>query len=212
MGTKRANTERERAARGQRILDATAALLARWSLDDVNVDRIAALAGIAKGTVYLYFRTKEELLLEVFDRYHALWLDTLEAKLREDLTPLGPDEAARLTVSTLLENPLLVRLYGRIGAVINGNVSPEAEHRFRRRQTTRIAATALALESRLPGVTSSRAAMWLIRVEAFTAGIVPLARPTRAAAGAVAGPGLAAPHFDLESELQYIAVTMLLSP
>ena len=212
MGRKRANTEHERAARRQRILDATAALLATWSLDDVNVDRIAALAGIAKGTVYFYFRTKEEFLLEVFDRYHALWHNTLEAKLREDQVPLGPDEAARLTVSTLLDNPLLVRLYGQIGAIINGSVSPQAEHSFRLRQTTRIATTALALESRLPGVTSARAARWLFRVEAFTTGIVPLTQPKLAAAGALASPGLAALHFDLESELQYIAVTMLLSP
>lgn len=212
MGRTRANTEHERAARRRRILDATAALLARWSIDDVNIDRIAALAGIAKGTVYLYFRTKEELLLEVFDRYHALWLDTLQAKLHEDVTPLGPDEVARLTVSTLVENQLLVRLYGRIGAVINGNVSPEAEHRFRLRQTNRIASTALALESRLPGLTNASTARWLIRVEAFTAGIVPLARAAPAAAEALASPGLAALHFDLESELQYIAVTMLLSP
>lgn len=212
MGRKRATTEQERAALRRRILDATATLLARWSLDDVNVDRIAALAGIAKGTVYLYFRTREELVLEVFDRCHGLWLDALEAQLREDRAPLSPDEVAGLTVSTLLDNLLLVRLYGQIGAVINGSVSPEAGHRFRLRQTTRINSTALALESRLPGVTSTQAAMWLFRVEAFTAGIAPLAQPTRAVAGAFADPGRPALNLDLESELQYIAVTMLLSP
>lgn len=212
MGRKRATTEQERAALRRRILDATATLLARWSLEDVNVDRIAALAGIAKGTVYLYFRTREELVLEVFDRCHGLWLDALEARLREDRAPLSPDEVARLTVSTLLDNLLLVRLYGQIGAVIKGSVSPEASHRIRLRQTTRMNSTALALESRLPSVTSTQAARWLFRFEAFTAGIAPLAQLTRAVAGAFADPGRTAHNLDLKSELQYIAVTMLLSP
>jgi AcrR family transcriptional regulator len=212
MGRKRATTEQERAALRRRILDATATLLARWSLEDVNVDRIAALAGIAKGTVYLYFRTREELVLEVFDRCHGLWLDALEARLREDRAPLSPDEVARLTVSTLLDNLLLVRLYGQIGAVIKGSVSPEASHRIRLRQTTRMNSTALALESRLPGVTSTQAARWLFRFEAFTAGIAPLAQPPRAVAAAFADPGRTAHNLDLKSELQYIAVTMLLSP
>ena len=212
MGRKRATTEQERAALRRRILDATATLLASWSLEDVNVDRIAALAGIAKGTVYLYFRTREELVLEVFDRCHGLWLDALEARLREDRAPLSPDEVARLTVSTLLDNLLLVRLYGQIGAVIKGSVSPEASHRIRLRQTTRMNSTALALESRLPGVTSTQAARWLFRFEAFTAGIAPLAQPPRAVAAAFADPGRTAHNLDLKSELQYIAVTMLLSP
>jgi len=211
MGRKRATTEKERAARRQRILDATASLLARWSLDDVTIDRIAARTGVAKGTVYLYFRTRQELMLEVFDRYHALWHDTLKAKLREDRVPLSPDEAARLTVSTLLDNPVLVRLYGQIGAIINGSVSPQAVHRLRLRQATRMAATAVSLESRLPGVTSDRAARWLVRVEAFAAGIAPLTQPCGAVVGALTSPGLAAFHLDLESELQYTAVTMLLS-
>ena len=95
MGKKRAITEEERAARRRQILNATATLLERWSLDDVNVDRIAELAGVAKGTVYLYFRTREELVLEVFDRYHGLWLDALETQLRGTTGPLNPNHRLR---------------------------------------------------------------------------------------------------------------------
>jgi len=212
MGKKRAITEDERAERRRRIVDATATLLKRWSPDDVNVDRVAALAGIAKGTVYLYFRTREELVLEVIDWHHGLWLDTLAAQLRENRAPLTPDAAARLTVSTLLGDPLLVGLYGQIGAILGGSVSPEAVHRFRLRRSDRIAATALALESRLHGVRGVEAARWLLRVEAFAAGIAPLARLSKAVGGTFADADPAGLPLDLESELQYVAVTMLLSP
>ncbi len=212
MGRKRAITEEERALRRRRILDATATLLARWSLDDVNVDRIADLAGIAKGTVYIYFRTREELVLEVFDWHHRLWLDALEAELLGTVDPLAPQQVGRLTVSTLLGTPLLLRLYGRVNALFCGSVSAEAAHRFRLQQSRRIAAVANALDGRLPDLTTARAERWLFRFEAFAAGIAPLAQSPRAVTGALAGP--AAPIFgvDLESELQYVAVTMLLSP
>jgi AcrR family transcriptional regulator len=212
MGWKRATTEDKRAARRTRILNAASTLLESWSLDDVNVDRIAKAAGIAKGTVYLYFRTREELVLEVFDRHHGLWLEALETELRDGTAPLRPEEAARLTVSTLLDNPLLIRLYGQMGAIVAGNISLEAGRDLRLRQASRIAVIARALERRFSGVTSAQASRWLVRVEAFAAGIVPRTGAPGTVLGAFDVSDRADHHLDLESELQYIAVTMLLSP
>jgi TetR/AcrR family transcriptional regulator len=212
VGKKRAITEEERAARRRQILNATATLLERWSLDDVNVDRIAELAGVAKGTVYLYFRTREELVLEVFDRYHGLWLDALETQLRGTMGPLDPNRVGSLTVSTLLDTPLLPRLYGRINLLFCGSVSAEAAHRFRLRQAQRTAAVAAALDGRLPDLTTARAERWLFRFEAFVAGIAPLSQRSRTVADILAPPGVPIFGVDLEAELQYVAVTMLLSP
>jgi TetR/AcrR family transcriptional regulator len=212
MGQKRAITEEERAARRRQILNASAFLLERWSLDDVNVDRIADLAGVAKGTVYIYFRTREELVLEVFDLHHGVWLDALEAALRGLAGPLTPDEVGRMTVSTLLGTPLLFRLYGRINALYYGSVSAEAAHRFRMRQAQRIASIADALAGRLPDLTTARAERWLFRFEAYVAGIVPLAHLPRIIAETPDRPGAPPFDVDLEVELQYVAVTMLLSP
>ena len=50
------------------ILDATDRLLARYGYRKMTVEDIASEAGIGKGTIYLYFTSKEEVVLSHVDR------------------------------------------------------------------------------------------------------------------------------------------------
>ncbi|MFC8276067.1 TetR/AcrR family transcriptional regulator [Streptomyces sp. NPDC057271] len=58
--------------RRRQILDATAALLLDDGYEALTVSKVAARAGVAKGTVYLYFDSKQQLLAalqaEMWDR------------------------------------------------------------------------------------------------------------------------------------------------
>jgi AcrR family transcriptional regulator len=55
---------RNQAARRRRVLDATLALADAGGFDAVQMRDVAAEAGVALGTVYRYFESKERLLLE----------------------------------------------------------------------------------------------------------------------------------------------------
>ncbi|MFL5625107.1 MAG: TetR/AcrR family transcriptional regulator, partial [Ktedonobacteraceae bacterium] len=50
-----------RQERAQRILDAAAALILRWGYHKTTLDDISRETGIAKGTIYLHWKTREEL-------------------------------------------------------------------------------------------------------------------------------------------------------
>lgn len=52
----------KRQERALRILDAAAELILRWGYKKTAVDDIARLAGVAKGTIYLHWKTREDLL------------------------------------------------------------------------------------------------------------------------------------------------------
>ncbi|BCW90311.1 hypothetical protein sos41_34790 [Alphaproteobacteria bacterium SO-S41] len=54
-----------------RILDAAQALFWRYGVRRTSIDDVAAEAGVAKGTVYLYFDSKETLFFEVAERLCA---------------------------------------------------------------------------------------------------------------------------------------------
>ena len=61
------------------ILDATDRLLARYGYRKMTVEDIASEAGIGKGTIYLHFSSKEEVVLSHVDRI----VDRLNERLRE---------------------------------------------------------------------------------------------------------------------------------
>src|SRR5437763_4865971 len=61
------------------ILDAADGLLARYGYKKMTMEDVAVEAGLGRRTVYLYFRTKEELALATIDRT----IDLLLTELRE---------------------------------------------------------------------------------------------------------------------------------
>ena len=55
------------------IIKVTAKLFSQKSFHDVKMDEIAEELGIAKGTIYLYFKSKEKLYLEILEEsYKAI--------------------------------------------------------------------------------------------------------------------------------------------
>lgn len=59
----KARKERQRLERENLILENAARLLARDGFQDLNLDELAAAVEYSKGTLYLHFKTKEDLVL-----------------------------------------------------------------------------------------------------------------------------------------------------
>ncbi|HUY26698.1 MAG TPA: TetR family transcriptional regulator [Candidatus Binataceae bacterium] len=81
--------------RVRELLDATRRVIARYGFEGTTIDRVAEEAKVAKGTIYLYFTKKEDLL-------HASIFEGLRAMVRE---------------SQLADNPALAPL-DRIRALV----------------------------------------------------------------------------------------------
>ena len=71
--THRARTKKDVVTefRENEIIDAARRVIARDGLRRASMDKIAAAAGTAKGTLYLYFENKEALVREATARGHA---------------------------------------------------------------------------------------------------------------------------------------------
>ena len=61
-----------------RIIDAAVAVFAEKGFHAARVSDVAKRAGVADGTIYLYFKNKEDLLLSLFEEKMGRQIDSLE--------------------------------------------------------------------------------------------------------------------------------------
>jgi AcrR family transcriptional regulator len=96
-----------RQERAQRILDAAAVLILRWGYNKTTIDDIARQAGVAKGTIYLHWKTREALFTALMQREKlALAMDVTQ---RVTADPVGATLHGLLKYSALalMQRPLL---------------------------------------------------------------------------------------------------------
>ncbi|MFG1694839.1 TetR/AcrR family transcriptional regulator [Nonomuraea sp. NPDC049309] len=102
-------TERADAARNRRaVLDATERLLAEGGGDHVSIDRVAALAGVGKGTVFRRFGSRAGLLQALLEERSR----ALKEAIMTGPPPLGPGAPARERLTAFLDG---------LGAIAEGN-------------------------------------------------------------------------------------------
>ena len=85
--------EKQRQEREALILQTAEEVLLEKGYYETSIDEIAARVGIAKGTVYLHFPSKEDLVIAIFERDMQKLLQYIDTAMSSDLTSRGKMEA-----------------------------------------------------------------------------------------------------------------------
>ena len=85
--------EKQRGEREALILQAAEEVLMDKGYYETSIDEIAARVGIAKGTVYLHFPSKEDLVIAIFERDMQQLLQYIDTTISSALTSRGKMEA-----------------------------------------------------------------------------------------------------------------------
>lgn len=202
MGKFRATSEEERRAKSSRILTAARDLFGNWSFQDISMQRIAATSGLAKGTVYLYFATKEELFLALFDLVVQEWVEGLLARFNGSGGHFTSAEIGALVASTISVQPMLIRLYALRHRCLNGDIRPEAAATHYRDHSYRNQELAEAL-GRHTALSPGQVTRWLLQTEVIISGLAQSHSPGPSPAEATDL------HLDFESELRHMATALL---
>ncbi|HQR10157.1 MAG TPA: TetR family transcriptional regulator [Casimicrobiaceae bacterium] len=133
------------------ILDAAERLLLRSPERVANVAEVADEAGLAKGTVYLYFPSKEELLLAVHERNIDGFFGALIARLDQSAAVRIEDVLA-LTKLHMVEPPLFLPLAARCFGMMGQGVPAEAALAFKQRMAQRLQRAGSGLERHFPHI------------------------------------------------------------
>jgi AcrR family transcriptional regulator len=119
----------DRQARAERILDITAGLLLRFGYRRITIEDIARQADVGKGTVYLHWKTRDDIFRAVFEREVGYALDELLRTLRTDTDGWLPHRLARSYFLAIMDRPLLRAVFLADAEVLGTLARPNDETR-----------------------------------------------------------------------------------
>jgi AcrR family transcriptional regulator len=134
-----------------------------------SVDQLARRAGLAKGTVYLYFGSREEVLLAVHEQQTHEVFDVVERALGA-AAPTG-ESVVRAGLRYLKAHPEFYPLAANCRSMLDTNVSTDAAFEFKRKIGLRIQALGQRIEQLYAGLRPGEGAALLMNCYAMIIGL-----------------------------------------
>jgi AcrR family transcriptional regulator len=210
IAMRRARSDDDKQERREAILATAAAMYDRDpSFGAFTMAGLAKEAGLAKGTLYLYFRTKEELFLALLEAGFHAWFDDVDARLESATAAWTQDDAADAIVRSIRGREALARLLSIMPAIVEHNVEFDAALRFKRHVMQRAGVTGSRLEARLPWLRAGDGARFLVHLHALVIGVWQLAEPSPVIRRVMESPELAAARVDFEQDLRFLLAALL---
>lgn len=202
----RAVLPEDKSERRAAILRAAAGLLKQAPQGAFSVEALARRAGLAKGTVYLYFGTREEVLLAVHAERQQILYDTLEKALS------SPRADIRLIVRTvarfLRAHPEFLPLAANCRGMLETNVGPAAALAYKQSIGARLAQIGARFEVLFPALAKGQGVAMLMASYALMIGLWQISDPPECLAAAMERPDMRIFKVDLEKQLDTALVNL----
>jgi AcrR family transcriptional regulator len=196
----RAIAVEDKEVRRQAILDAAEKLFVRHPDRMANVAEVAAAAGLGKGTVYLYFPSKEQMLLALHERHVAHFFSELMEKLVEP-GPLDFDDIFPVTRDHLIRLPGYLELTSRCFGLMDREIPRDAAIAFKARVAQTLSAAGAQLERHF-GLPGGAGVALLLHSYGLIVGLWQLLHPNERFGRAMKRPELRLLNRDFEHEIE----------
>lgn len=97
----------KRQERAERILEAASALITRWGFNKTTMDDIARQAGVAKGTLYLHWKTKDALFRSLYYHESVKLASDIEQRIAADPAGMSLPALIKHSMLAVMKNPLM---------------------------------------------------------------------------------------------------------
>ncbi|WP_163997796.1 TetR/AcrR family transcriptional regulator [Pyxidicoccus caerfyrddinensis] len=205
----RARKDEDKEARRRLILDETLALYRSTSYADVKMADVAERAKLAKGTVFLYFPTKEALFLALLEDLLFSWFARLDGLLEHGEGRWTGARLARTVAESLEGEESLTRLLAMLQTVLEQNVTAQQVLPFKERLLGALLSTGARVEQRLPFLKEGDGPRFLIHLHALVTGLRQMADVAPVARELLQQPHLAPLRVDFTGELTAALTTLL---
>lgn len=154
---RRAVSLEQKEKRRQDILNSARSLLAsNKDYSALLMKDIAENIGLTKGTLYLYFKTKEEVFIELYAEELAKCSQLIEQNMQALQPPCSSDQVADAISETLIQQPMMVKLASMLHSVLEQNIDYDAALAFKVRLRDHVVAAGELIEYCLPGLSQGK--------------------------------------------------------
>lgn len=209
MKKQRATNVEDKLAKRQVILTAALQIFKGTSYNEVTMSAVAGKAKLAKGTLFLYYPTKEEMFLALIEEQLIEWFDAVDSELDSLKENASIPEAASLFANSLQERIDFTRLLAIHSTIIEQNVSYESILKHKRLILQRLAGTGARLEKSLPFLKAHQGAHIVLQCQALVVGLWHLTDPSPMACEVIKAEGFTAFDLDFILEFQNILTSLL---
>ena len=188
---RRAISEEQKQARQQALLATAWSMFQEQAYEAITVNAIAEQAGVAKGTVYLYFNSKEELFLMIQEQQLSRWFNELDTRLAALASPASIKQVADILCNSLEERTGMTRLLTILHLVLEQNIGLEQARAFKHFLRTHLLRTGALLERVLPFLAAGDGAKVMLQAHVLVIGFRQMAEPVPTLAQLLDDPELA---------------------
>jgi AcrR family transcriptional regulator len=207
---RRAIRDEQKEQRRQAILEVAWLLFQSQPYEAINMQEVATCSGLAKGTLYLYFQTKEELFLALLEQQFVAWMEEINALLTVLPVPATPEVVVSTFGHSLNAHPALLRLLAMSHSILEHNVVTDVIARYKQVTLYHVGYTGQILERLLPILQPGDGARFLIYGNALVVGLYGMAHPAPNVATAFAEtPALAPFQIDFAEHFQFTMLALL---
>lgn len=183
------------------ILDAAERLYLQHPDRIASVAEVAEAAGLAKGTVYLYFPSKEEMLLALHERHVTRFFTRLMQRLGSP-KPVDFDAVFEVTRDHLVRVPGYLPLTSRCFGMMDREIPLEAAVDFKARIAATLPIVGAALERHFAGLAPGAGVTLLLNSYGLIVGLWQLMHPIERFGPALERPELRILKRDYEREIE----------
>lgn len=206
---KRARKPEQKAERIDAIMEAAGVLLEEHGLDGTGLNAIARQAGLSKPNLYIYFESREAILLQLLLNETNLWSKSFKRKL-DQVNELGNTEAvARAFADSLARRRRFCILFGALASTLEHNVEFETVAEFKRDFVTLVQPAVLALANSLPPMTEDESFRVLGTLVMSAIGMWPHCHPSPVVRKVLALPEFAIRKLDFKASTHDLAANYL---
>jgi AcrR family transcriptional regulator len=194
----KARTEEQILSRREEIINAADTLFSRSGYEGVYFKAISALTSIKRPAIYLYYKTKDEVLLDLLKKEMLDWDISLH-KVIDPAETMTKEAFCAFLTETVVSHEKMLRLLAILCTNIENQCRVEKVAEFKKKADVAFATVWESLGKFFPHAEADKKAAFMTAFLIYIHGLFPLAFPTQKHIDAMAMAGMEYTSLDFKT-------------